>query len=264
MIIEINNLNFSYNENIIFKDLNLKVKKNSFIFISGSSSCGKTTLLKIISGLIEIDSNIKICEIELNKNNLNNIRKKIGIVFENPDSHFVAETVRDEISFTLKNLNIDKNEIEKRVFEISELLKIENLLDLEPHSLSGGEKEIVALASALINKPELLLIDGSLSMVDEVKKDEIFKKLKKLNKEMTIVCTTNDLEVSLYGKELILLDKNVILDKKITKAFEDEKLFKKCNLDIPFMASLSNKLKYYGLTEEIILDMDKMVNTIWK
>lgn len=262
MILEINNLNFSYSNKEIFKDLTLKIKKGSFIFISGSSSCGKTTLLKIITGLIETKSDIKIFDTDLS--NIKDIRKKTGIVFENPDNYFVAETVKDEIAFTLENLNIDKLEIEKRITEIATDLKIEHLLDLEPHRLSGGEKELVALASSLINKPELLLIDGSLSMLDEIKKDEVFKYLKKLNKEMTIICTTNNLEDSLYGKELILLDKNIILNKKTNKAFEDEKIFKKYNLDIPFMASLSNKLKYYGLIDEIILDMDKMVNKIWK
>ena len=90
--------------------------------------------------------------------------------------------------------------------------------------------------------------------------------MKKLNKEekLTILVTTNNLEDSLYGKELVLLDKNIILKEKINKAFDNEEVFKKCNLEMPFMASLSHKLKYYGLVDKVILKMDKMVNELWK
>lgn len=266
MVIEINNLNFSYKDNKIFRNLNLNIKEGSFVFISGASSCGKTTLLKILLGLIEVNSNIKVCGLEINKINLKEIRKNVGMVFENPDNYFVAETVKDEISFILENLNVEKKEIERKVLEISNKLEIDNLLNLETHSLSGGEKELVALASALVNNPKILLIDGSLNMLDDIKKDKVFKYLRKLNKEnkTTIICTTENLEDSLYGKQLVLIKEKVILNEKINKAFNDENIFKKCNLELPFMALLSNKLKYYGLVDEIILDMDKMVNKLWK
>ena len=123
---------------------------------------------------------------------------------------------------------------------------------------------MVALASALIIKPKLLLIDGTLSMLDGITKDKVMKNLKKMNKEMTIICTTNNLEDTLYGKRLILIDKKIILDKKISEAFNDETVFKKCQLEMPFMASLSHKLKYYGLTNKVILNMNTMVDTLWK
>lgn len=259
MIIEIKNLNYQN----IFKDLNLNIKEGDFTFISGKTSSGKTLLLKMILGLIDTD--IKLFNMDL-KSNLNEVRKNIGIVFENPENYFIADTVKEEISFILENLKFKKTEINKRVDEISDSLNINHLLSLNPHSLSGGEKELVALASALINKPRLLLIDGSLSMLDEVTKDKVFSYLKKLNakEKLTILSTTNNLEDSLYGKELILLDKNIILKEKINKAFDNEEIFKKCNLEMPFMASLSHKLKYYGLVDKVILNMDKMVNELWK
>ena len=259
MIIKIENLNYGS----IFKNLNLEIKEGDFSFISGETSSGKTLLIKMIVGLI--DTEIKVFDMNL-KSNLKEIRKNIGVVFENPENYFVAETVKDEISFILENLKINQNEINKRVNEIANDLNIENLLNLNPHSLSGGEKELVALASALINSPKLLLIDGSLSMLDDVTKDKVFAYLKKLNKEkkLTILVTTNNLEDSLYGKELILLNKNIVLKEKINKAFDNEDIFKKCHLEMPFMASLSHKLKYYGLVDKVILKMDKMVNELWK
>ena len=258
MIVEINNLNFDG----LFKNLNLKVKEGDFIFISGMTSSGKTLLIKMILGLIESD--IKVFDMEL-KTNLKEIRKNMGVVFENPENYFVADTVFDEISFVLENLNYKKKEIKELVDEISKELNINHLLKLNPHSLSGGEKELVALASTLVNKPKLLLIDGSLSMLDDITKDNVFKYLKKLNKDgLTIICTTNNLEDSLYGKELALINKNIVLKEKINNAFNDEEIFKKCNLEMPFMARLSHKLKYYGLVDKVILKMDKMVDELWK
>lgn len=253
MELEISDLNFSYNKKTIFENLNLKIKEGDFLFITGSTSCGKTTLIKILAGLIK--TNIKTLE-----------KKEIGIVFDNPENFFVAETVKEEISFTLINLKYKKTEIEKKVKEITSLLKIEYLLDYNPHSLSGGEKELVSLAAALINNPKLLLIDGTFAMLDELTKEKIMKLLKKLNKEqkLTIICTTANLEDVLYGKELVLIDKKVVLKEKIKNAFNDEKIFKKYNLELPFLASLSHKLKYYGLIDKIILNMDKMVNELWK
>lgn len=259
MIIEIKNLSYQN----IFKNLNLNIKEGDFIFISGKTSSGKTLLLKMILGLVDTD--IKVFNMDL-KSNLKEVRKNIGIVFENPDNYFVADTVKEEISFILENLKYKRSEINSRVDEISDILNIKHLLKLNPHSLSGGEKELVALASALVNKPKLLLIDGSLSMLDEITKDKVYNYLKKINKEekLTIISTTNNLEDSLYGKELVLLDKNVILKEKINKAFDNEEVFKKCNLEMPFMANLSHKLKYYGLVDKVILNMDKMVNELWK
>ncbi len=252
-MIKIHNLDFTHNNQKLFDNLDLTIKKGEFVFISGPTSNGKTTLLKLLAGLITSDK----IETDISQ-------KEIGFVFENPENYFVADKVSDEITFMLENLNYSKKDQLEKLNEISKLFNIENLLELNPHSLSGGEKELVALAAALVIKPKLLLIDGTLSMLDGVTKDKVMKTLKKMNKEMTIICTTNNLEDSLYGKRLILIDKKIVLDKKITEAFNDELIFKKCHLEMPFMASLSHKLKYYGLTDKVILNMNTMVDTLWK
>lgn len=252
-MIKIHNLDFTHNNQKLFDNLDLTIKKGEFVFISGPTSNGKTTLLKLLAGLITSDK----IETDISQ-------KEIGFVFENPENYFVADKVSDEITFMLENLNYSKKDQLEKLNEIAKLFNIENLLELNPHSLSGGEKELVALAAALVIKPKLLLIDGTLSMLDGVTKDKVMKTLKKMNKEMTIICTTNNLEDSLYGKRLILIDKKIVLDKKITEAFNDELIFKKCHLEMPFMASLSHKLKYYGLTDKVILNMNTMVDTLWK
>lgn len=265
-IIKIEDLCFLYSDQIIFDHLNLEIKESSFYTISGSSGCGKTTLLKILLGLLEYNGKITIDGIDLNFKNVRDIRKKIGIVFENPDTSFLADTPLEELENILENFDmVESSQI--KIEEISKMLKIEDILECRMHSLSGGQKQMVALACALITNPKILILDEALSMLDGVQKENVLKLLKKINREqkITILNITDDLEDSVYGQDIILIDDGkVILNESIKTAFGKEKIFKKCNLELPFMASLSLKLKYYDLVDKIILDMNKMVNMLWK
>ena len=146
-------------------------------------------------------------------------------------------------------------------------MKIEDLLDREPHTLSGGEKQLVSLATALITEPKILIIDEALSMVDSYDRDRIYKVLKKINEnnKMTIINVTHDVDEVLYGKKIVLLSKGNIIDYASTKKIlSDEKKFNELKLDIPFIVDLSNKLKYYELIDKMYLNMKDLVNDLWK
>ena len=264
-MISIKNLNFSYKNKIIFNNLNLEVKTGEFVFIIGQSGSGKTTLIKILSGLIKEKFDIKIDNIKIDE--INKIRKIMNVSFEGLNTIFITDTVREELELKLKNLKIPKDEINEQIKKITKYLEIENILECEPNTLSGGEKELVKIASSLLGKPKVIILDECTSMLDGITKEKVYKYLKKINREnkTTIICTTNDMDDLLYGKRIIMLGKeNIILDSKINKAFENEKKFKENNLELPFMAALSIKLKYYNLLDEIILDINKMVNKLWK
>lgn len=261
-MITIKNLNFSYKNKIIFSDLNLEIKNGEFVFIIGKSGSGKTTLVKIISGLIKENFDIKVDNAEINE-----IKKIMNVSFEGLNTIFITDTVREELEIKLKNLNTPKEEINEQINKIAKYLEIENILDCEPNSLSGGEKELVKIAAALLGTPKIIILDECTSMLDGITKEKVYKYLKKINREnkTTIICTTNDMDDLLYGKRIVMLgNKNIVLDSKTNKAFENEKIFKENNLELPFMASLSIKLKYYNLLDEIILDINKMVNKLWK
>ena len=261
-MITIKNLNFSYKNKIIFSDLNLEVKNGEFVFIIGKSGSGKTTLVKILSGLIKENFDIKVDNAEINE-----IKKIMNVSFEGLNTIFITDTVREELEIKLKNLNTPKEEINEQINKIAKYLEIENILDCEPNSLSGGEKELVKIAAALLGTPKIIILDECTSMLDGITKEKVYKYLKKINREnkTTIICTTNDMDDLLYGKRIVMLgNKNIVLDSKTNKAFENEKIFKENNLELPFMASLSIKLKYYNLLDEIILDINKMVNKLWK
>ena len=136
-----------------------------------------------------------------------------------------------------------------------------------PHYLSGGEKQLVALASALVTDPKILILDESLSMLNGVEKNNILKLLKKLvkDKKMTIINVTHDMEETVYGDKIVVLDFGKILfndNKEVI--YKEEKKLKSVGLELPFMVDLSNKLRYYGLVDEDILSMSEMVNHLWK
>ena len=182
-IIKIENLNFGYNKDLLYENFNLTIEEGDWVSILGANGAGKTTLVKLIIGLLNNHETIKIDDMVLNRKNIREIRKLIGVVFDNPEIQFVSETVKDEIAFTLENLQIPKEEIHELVTEVAKRLKITDLLDIEPHRLSGGQMQKVALASALVLKPKILILDEALSMIDPYDKTEIMKMLKKYHKD---------------------------------------------------------------------------------
>ena len=265
-IVEIKKLDFKYGEKQIFDKLTLNIKKGSFTSIIGPNGSGKSTLMKLIVGLLKAEGTIKVDGITMGQDTFKDIRKKIGIVFENPDNQFVSETVMDEIAFSLENMNYDKKDIRERVKEVSALLGIEDILEKEPHSLSGGQKELVSLASALSIHPQILILDEALDMIDNNRREDILNILTELNKDgLTIINITHNSEELLYGNEIIVMNNGEVKEKGETKELlRKEKLFKNNGLELPFVVDLSYKLKYYGLVDDIVLDMDELVDKIWK
>lgn len=247
----INNLNYKN----IFKNLNLEIKDKEFTTIIGSSASGKSTLVNFLSKKIS-DENVIV----------DYKKEEISVIFDDVESNFIYDTVIENLVFPLENLNYSKDEINNKLDDIVEYLKIKDLINSNINTLSGGEKELIAIAISLITEPKLLILDESFIMLDNIQKEKIFKLLKKINRELktTIVYLTNDVESIIYGKTI-----GVIIDKHIVKGnlkdiLKDEKLFKNSKQKLPFMADLSLKLKYYDLIDDIILDESKMVDALWK
>ena len=188
-IIELKNINFKYGEKKLFNNLNLNIERGTFTTIIGTNGSGKSTLVRLILGLLVADGEIKINDLELNHKNLKKIISKIGVVLENPDDQFVAETVMYDIAFCLENMNVDKKEIKSRVNKIAKFVGIQDILEREPHSLSGGQKQLVSLASALVIDPDILILDEALTMIDLDVREKIYKILEQVNKinKITII-----------------------------------------------------------------------------
>lgn len=266
-IIIIKDMNFRYKNKIIFKNFDLNIEKGKFVHIVGPSGSGKSTLIKILTGLIRAEGYINVYRMNVCEDNLYDIRRSVGVIFENPEDTFVCDTVLDEIVFDLENMQYSESTIKNKLSKVLDIIPIEHLLSRNPNSLSGGEKQLVALASVLITEPKILILDEAMTMVDGESKRDILKLLKKINndKKITIINITHDMEETIYGDDIIILNKGKILinDSKLN-VYKEEKLLKSCGLELPFMVDLSNKLGYYGLVDKTILDMNEMVNHLWK
>lgn len=265
-IIEINNFSFKYDKNKIFDNISLKIKRGSFTTIVGDSRMGKTTLSKIFSGSLFSESNIKIEGKLLNKMTGREIRNKISVVSNNNDNIFVCNTVSEQIYFYLKNKNISKERIERKITDFICNLGYEYMLELSPNKLSDGEKQILALFLAVASSPKILMLDDGLSMVDNITKEKIFIILKKLNKMgLTIINFTNDSEDMLKGSNIIIFNNSkIILNSKVEKAFDDISIYEKNIIKLPFIIELSSKLKYYKVVDKLYFDSKKLVNDIWQ
>lgn len=265
-IIKVDNLTFRYKDTFIFDKFSLEIKEGEWLSITGANGSGKSTLIKIITGLLKTDSDINICGLKLNKENLYSIRKNIGVIFDNSENLFLCETVEEDIAFCLENLCYSKDEMRYRVGEVSNKLKITNLLKKSPNELSGGEKAKVALACAIIHKPKILILDEAISMIDENEKQKILEILKDMHKNgMTIISIVHDLRETYYSDRLVVInDGAIMLDGTPLKVMEYDKVLNRLGIELPFEIELSTKLKLYGIIDNLIPNIEEMVDRIWQ
>ena len=266
-VVEVKDLTFRYKNRFIFDKFNLSVERGCWVTIAGSNGSGKTTLVKLLAGLLKSYSAIKILDKPLNKKNIYKIRRDVGFVFDNPDNYFACETVSDELAFSLENMGVAPKTIEKKIKDISSLLKIDKLLNSNPFELSGGEKQKVALGCALMLEPRVLILDEALLMIDINEREEMFKVLEMYSKKknVAILSFTYDLEETLYSDRLVVLnDGKIIVDGTFPYVYEEEAVMRKIGLEVPFMIELSKKLNLFGLLNDIELDYERLVDKIWK
>lgn len=265
-IVEINDLSFKYNDYELFNNFSLNIKKGSITTIIGNGNIGRTTLSKILGGILIINSNIKIDGKLINQNNNREIRKKVAIVSENNDNIFVCNTVSEQIYFYLKTKGISKEKIDNKITDFICNLGFEYILNLSPNKLSSGEKQILSLFLAISSNPKLLILDDGLSMINNITKQKIFIILKSLNKKgLTIINFTHDSEELLNGTDIILFnDGKIILNETVNKAFTNINVFVDNKIKLPFIVELSEKLKYYKVINKTYYDMKKLVNDIWQ
>ena len=188
-------------------------------------------------------------------------------MFDTPDNYFACETVEDELAFSLENLAVAPKTIKMKIDEISKKLRIENLLKENPYDLSGGEKQKVALACALMLEPRILILDEALLMIDINERTKILKLLKEYNtkKGVTIISFTHDLDEAVYSDRLIILNKGVIVvDGPFKEAFSEERVMRKIGLEVPFSVELSQKLRVYNLVDDVEIDLERLVDSLWK
>lgn len=250
-IIEITDLYLEYDEKKILNGVNLIINKGEFIGITGKNGSGKSTLARTISGLEEITKGkIVVDGIELNNNNSQHIRKILSMVFQNPNNQIIGTKVIDDLVFGLENYGVSRSEIQNKISKISKELGIEELLYRNPSELSGGQKQIVAIAGVLILDPKIIIFDEVTSMLDNASKKLVYNQILKLVKTHTIVMITHDSRELIETERVILLENGRIReDISPDELFKNSSMLKKYNLEKPFKYIVLEELEKRGYKE---------------
>ena len=218
------NISFSYDKTDVIDNISFEIEENDTVGIIGANGSGKTTLFKLLLGLEKPNNGkINIDEKELNKKNLDEIRKKVGFVFQDSDNQLFMNTVEDEIAFVLYNKGLDEKAIKSKVDNILEELDIKDLRYRRIIQLSGGEKKLVAIASILVMEPEVLLLDEPTNALDPRYRRRIIELLNKI--KCTKIIASHDLDMisKTCSKTIFLYKGKIVKDGKTTEILTQEK-----------------------------------------
>lgn len=249
---KIENFSFIYPKGKeVIQDISFGVNKGDFVVISGKSGCGKTTLLKHLKPSLKPEGEMRgtiILDEEIENDDT-----KIGFVFQNPNDQIVMDKVWHEIAFGLENMGIPLKQMKRRVGEIVNYFNLQNIINRDTQSLSGGEKQLVNLASVMVMNPKVILLDEATAQLDPVNHDEFIKIIKQINDDfnVTIIFVEHQLEGLLdVANRLIVMDEGkIVIDGEIKKAV-DEMLTKEI-----FVESLPDYVRVSSLTKQLCLSV---------
>lgn len=272
-MIKINNLHFTYhkeseNPKKALTAVSLSIKEGEFVSIIGQNGSGKTTLAKHLNAILPpTKGSVLIDGINTrNKENLWDIRKKVGMVFQNPENQIICSTVRSDISFGPENLGIDRVEIEKRVDEAIELMGLSKYQDYPPHMLSIGLKQKVTIAGVLAMGTKYIIFDEPTSMLDPLGKKEVFEVILNLRKkrEVTIIYITHLMEEVLKSdRATVMSEGKIVLDDSPKKIFSKLKILRSLSLDVPIIPDISSRLNKRGISiPSQIITTQELVNCL--
>jgi len=248
--------------------INLEINEGDFIAVIGANGSGKTTLAKHFNGLLlPTKGNVFVDSYNTkNSGKIWEIRKKVGMVFQNPDNQLVATTVEDDIAFGLENIGIEESEMRKRVEWALKIVDMESFRYIEPHILSGGQKQRVVIAGALAMHTSYLVLDEPTSMLDPKGRREVLEIIKRLNKEegITIVYITHIMSEATEFNKIIVLDKGeIVLQGSPKEVFLNQEMLERLSLDLPQIPRLARLLNQKGMDFPLnILSEDEMIKEL--
>ncbi|SNI28549.1 ABCtransporter ATP-binding protein cobalt transport [Streptococcus pneumoniae] len=270
-IIDVKNLSFRYKENQNYydvKDITFHVKRGEWLSIVGHNGSGKSTTVRLIDGLLEAESGeIVIDGQRLTEENVWNIRRQIGMVFQNPDNQFVGATVEDDVAFGLENQGLSRQEMKKRVEEALALVGMLDFKKREPARLSGGQKQRVAIAGVVALIPAILILDEATSMLDPEGRRELIGTVKGIRKDydMTVISITHDLEEVAMSDRVLVMKKGEIESTSSPRELFSRNDLDQIGLDDPFANQLKKSLSQngYDLPENYLTESE-LEDKLWE
>lgn len=241
-------MSFRYDEKLILDQINFSINGNERLAILGANGSGKSTLMKLLAGLETVESGeIRVNGLNIDQTNIQVLRNRCGIVFQNPNDQFVGSTVIDDIAFGLENHQVPHSEMENRIQTVLQQFDLLDFAKLDPASLSGGQKQRAAIAAVAVLNPEILIFDESTSMLDPKHRALFFQmidQMKRENKEQVQIMITHDLNEILYFDRVIVLgNKQITFDGSLNEFLQvEEKYLKEWNLDLPYALQVAKSL----------------------
>lgn len=244
------------------------VSKGEWLAIVGHNGSGKSTLARALNGLILPDEgSIKVGGIKLTEETVWDVRKKVGMVFQNPDNQFVGTTVRDDVAFGLENSGVPREDMVERVDWAVQQVNMQEFLDQEPHHLSGGQKRCVAIAGVLVARPDIMILDEATSMLDPMGREEVLDTVRRLKDQgmVTVISITHDLNEAAKADRIIVMNSGrKFAEGTPQEVFRLNQDLIKIGLDLPFSFQLTQMLKESGLAlKGDHLTQEGLVNELW-
>ena len=270
-VISIKNIHFNYQDqdtSEALSDVSLDVYEGEWLAIIGHNGSGKSTLAKMMNGLLEASSGeIYIDGQLLTEKTVYEARRKVGMVFQNPDNQFVGTTVEDDIAFGLENIGMTRDEMVQKINASLEMVRMTKFKEKEPARLSGGQKQRVAIAGMIALAPKVVILDEATSMLDPQGRFEVISTIQQLHKDkgITVISITHDLDEAAQADRVLLMEGGKV--NRIgtpSEIFEMGTALVDKGLDVPFSEKLKAILKDKGMNvPNEYLDEEGLVEWLW-
>ena len=270
-VISIKNIHFNYQDQDTreaLSDVSLDVYEGEWLAIIGHNGSGKSTLAKMMNGLLEASSGeIYIDGQLLTEETVYEARRKVGMVFQNPDNQFVGTTVEDDIAFGLENIGMPRDEMVQKINSSLEMVRMTKFKEKEPARLSGGQKQRVAIAGMIALAPKVVILDEATSMLDPQGRFEVISTIQQLHKDkgITVISITHDLDEAAQADRVLLMEGGIV--NRIgtpSEIFEMGTALVDKGLDVPFSEKLKAILKDKGMNvPNEYLDEEGLVEWLW-
>jgi energy-coupling factor transport system ATP-binding protein len=268
--IKLENVVFKYGESdrLILDNLSLEIGAGEFVAVLGHNGSGKSTLAKLLNAiLIPSEGDVTVYgDNTKDEEKLFNIRKNVGMVFQNPDNQIVATIVEEDVAFGLENLGVPQAEMRERVDSALVSVGMYDYREHAPHKLSGGQKQRVAIAGIIAMKPRCIVLDEPTAMLDPRGRSEVMKTVRKLNRDfgITVILITHYMEEAAQCDRVVVIDSGkILLDSPPREVFSRVTLLKSVGLDVPQVTDLMYELSKLGVnTNSQIISEDECFNEL--
>lgn len=268
--VEFRNVSFRYADDQpwVLKNVSFTIKSDEWLAIIGHNGSGKSTIAKLMNGLLFPDQGEVIIQgVKLTEETVWDVRKKVGMVFQNPDNQFVGTTVRDDVAFGLENRGIERDKMIEAIEQGLKAVRMSDYLLHEPHRLSGGQKQRVAIAGVIAVKPDVIILDEATAMLDPKGRKEIIRTVNDLKQsnQLSLITITHDLnEIAQADRVIVMNAGEVWLESKPRDLFAKETALREIGLDVPFVSKLANAIQQHSITlTQQPLNQKELLDELW-